>query len=268
MKSAGDDLDRTRPSPIVLGDSKGVGKSVVIVHGSLDHGSAYARVASFIPDYSVVSYDRRGWGQSRPLGGEGVNFLTHVDDLSLILRDLDTPILLGHSYGALVAFGAAARLPSSVAGIVAIEPPVRWLPWWPSDDPWEEPVRRAAVENDPEKAARVMLSQVLGTRSLIHLARANRSDLEHDGVSLIREMLDSSTALQFFEPTTFPIPTVVAAGSQSAEHHCDVARGLAAILPFGHFHEIARAGHASHITHPQEVAKLVSKIQPVEELFQ
>lgn len=251
----------TVQAPVVQAWGDGTGtaaRTVVVVHGSVDRADTFRRVVDHLPGRPVLGYDRRGWGASRPLGGADVDFGVHVDDLRTVLADLDgPPVVLGHSYGALVALAAAAADPSRVAGIVAVEPPVRWLPWWPVDDPWERTVRGAAAEGGPEQATRAMLTELLGPASRLHLARARPSDLAADGAALIAEMTDPTVDVPALDPLTFPLPTVVAAGSRSAPHHVEVARRLAELLPHGRFEEISGAGHAAHVSHPRELARLV-----------
>ncbi|MFB8379405.1 alpha/beta fold hydrolase [Streptomyces rubiginosohelvolus] len=259
--------ERARPTVDTVG-ADGVdaeARPVVIVHGSMDRSAAFRRVTEHLQDRTVLGYDRRGWGRSRSLGGADVDHQVHVDDLSAVLAELDAPIVLGHSYGALVAMAAAAAGPSLVAGIVAVEPPVRWLPWWPADDPWERTVRSAAAEGGPAQASRALLAELFGPAARLHLARALPSDLAADGASLISEMTDPTVDLPRFDPMTFPVPTVVAAGSRSAPHHREVARRLAELLPHGRFAEIPGAGHASHVSHPKELAQLVREIDLIEE---
>ncbi|MEU4996214.1 alpha/beta hydrolase [Streptomyces sp. NPDC021622] len=252
---------RARPAVSkVRGGTDTTARPVVIVHGSMDRSTGFRRVSDELPDRTVIGYDRRGWGRSRPLGGAGVDHQAHVDDLREILAELSAPVVLGHSYGALVAMAAAAAEPSLVAGIVAVEPPVRWLPWWPAVDPWEETVRGAATEGGPERAARALLAELLGPASRLHLARTQPSDLAADGAALISEMTDPTVDVPRFDPLTFATPTVVAAGTRSAPHHREVARRLAELLPHGRFAEIAGAGHASHVTHPTEVARLIEEL--------
>lgn len=259
--------ETARPAVSILGDGADTAaRPVVIVHGSMDRSAAFRQVTDHLQGRPVLGYDRRGWGRSRPLGGVDVNLQTHVDDLHTVLAELNTtPIVLGHSYGALVAMAAAAADPSRIAGIVAVEPPVRWLPWWPADDPWEQTVRSAAAEGGPEQATRALLTELLGPASRLHLARAQPSDLAADGEALISEMTDPTVDLPRFDPLTFPTHTVVVAGSRSATHHRDVAQRLAELMPHGRFAEIPGAGHAVHITHPRELAQRVIEIDLIEE---
>ncbi|MFE9094259.1 alpha/beta fold hydrolase [Streptomyces sp. NPDC007264] len=232
------------------------------MHGSMDRSISFRRVADHLPGRPVVGYDRRGWGRSRSMGGPHVSLETHVDDLCAVLAELDSPsVVVGHSYGALAAMAAAAREPESTAGVVAFEPPVRWLPWWPAADPWEETVSRSSAEGGPEQAARAMLAETLGGAGRLLLARAQPADLAADGASLLAEMADPTVDVPFFDPLDFRTPTVVAAGSLSVPHHREVARRLADLLPHGQFVEIQDARHAAHVSHPQEFAHLIDRLE-------
>ncbi len=254
---------RVRPAVSKVGGAvTATAGPVVFVHGSMDYSISFRRVVDHLPGRPVVAYDRRGWGRSRSMGGPNVSMATHVDDLCAVLAELDSPpVVVGHSFGALVALAAAARRPESTAGVVAFEPPVRWLPWWPAADPWEEMVSRSSADGGPEQAARAMLTEILGRAGRLVLARAEPADLAADGASLLAEMADPTVDVPFFDPLDFHTPTVVAAGSLSVPHHREVARRLADLLPRGRFVEIQDARHAAHTSHPQEFARLIDKLE-------
>ena len=231
--------------------------TVVLVHGSMDQGRGFRRVADLLPDWDVVAYDRRGWGSSRSLGSPTLRLESHVDDLCAILAGLSTPpVVAGHSYGGLVALSAAARQPSLVCGLVAYEPPVRWLPWWPADDPWAAAVRQAVPEST-EQAARALMAKALGPAGRLRLARQPAEELAADGAALVTEMTDPSVGEPLFDPLTLPVPAVVAAGSASVPHHREVARRLADLLPHGRFASIEGARHDVQASHPGDLAGLI-----------
>ena len=78
---------------------------MVLVHGAMDRNTSFARVAEALAPSPIVRYDRRGYGRSRPAGTGPL--AAHVDDLVAILGD-DPAVVVGHSYGGLVALGAAS----------------------------------------------------------------------------------------------------------------------------------------------------------------
>ena len=94
----------------------------------LHHGLASSRhiwdlmVPRLTRRFRVVTYDARGHGRSaKPSSGYG--FDRTVADLLAVARAerLGRPIVVGHSWGAMVALEAAARHPSRLAGAVLVD---------------------------------------------------------------------------------------------------------------------------------------------------
>ena len=83
-------------------EDHGSGRPVVLIHGWPLSGASWERqVAALLPEgYRVVTYDRRGFGQSsKPT--KGYDYDTLADDLSALLTQLDLSdvTLVGHSFG-------------------------------------------------------------------------------------------------------------------------------------------------------------------------
>jgi pimeloyl-ACP methyl ester carboxylesterase len=225
----------------------------IFIHGSLDDGQSFRRVLDRLPRWDSITYDRRGWGRSALLTAS----LTHdVADLRRIVSDLGPSGLVGHSFGATVACTVAATLPDHVQWVVAYEPPLPWLPWWPDIAPWEEIVLRDG-DHDPAAAAERLLRAVLGDEGWERLPDRVRQQRRSAGPSLVSEMRALRTAPPGFDPLIVTAPVLVAAGSGGLEHHRTVAARLAELLPHGRYHEIEHAGHSAHTEHPAQFADLV-----------
>ncbi|MBB6629139.1 alpha/beta hydrolase [Nocardioides sp. KIGAM211] len=82
-------------------DSQGDGRPVVLIHGWPLSGASWSEQVPALKDagYRVVTYDRRGFGQSDP--GDGYGYDALADDLDNILTDLDLSdvTLVGFSMG-------------------------------------------------------------------------------------------------------------------------------------------------------------------------
>lgn len=248
--------ERRRPALKTFRGGSEPGDTVIVIHGTMDRSDSFRRVADNLDGWTVVGYDRRGWGNSRSPGSPDVTFGLHVEDLCASLKTMPSPIVAGHSYGALVALCAANRQPELVRGIVAFEPPIRWLPWWPAEDPWEQSVRQAAGLG-PEHAARSLLQAVAGRSERASRGGKEPPDMFADGQSLMTEMMDPALDTPYFEPLSLRTPTIVAAGSSSVAHHREVAQRLADLLPRSRFIEIRGARHVAHITHSTQFAELI-----------
>ncbi len=83
-------------------EDHGTGKPVVLIHGWPLSGRAWEKQVPFLVDvgYRVISYDRRGFGDSsRPMFG--YDYDTFAEDLHKLMTKLDLrdTVLVGHSMG-------------------------------------------------------------------------------------------------------------------------------------------------------------------------
>jgi pimeloyl-ACP methyl ester carboxylesterase len=240
----------------VLAESADPAGTVVLVHGTMDRGSTFRKIGGKLGGWSVLTYDRRGWGDSRPLAHEGLTLDDHVADLVRILRTLHKPVVAGHSYGGLVAVCAAARYPDLVGSVLAYEPPLRWLPWWPADEEWQRLVSEKLADG-PAAVAAALIVAVTGRKAM---ARGADDALAADGAAVITEMTDPGVDVPSFEPTAIEVPLLVAAGGKSLAHHREVSVRLADLVPHGTFAEVPGARHIGHVTHPAQFARLVEQV--------
>ena len=100
------------------------GVPLVVLHGFLEQGAAWAQVAEHL-DRPVFAPDQRGHGRSGHVGiGGFYHFWDYVSDLDLLLEQLspDAPVdLLGHSMGGTVACLYAGSRPERIRRLVLAE---------------------------------------------------------------------------------------------------------------------------------------------------
>ncbi|MBF9058808.1 alpha/beta fold hydrolase [Rhodobacterales bacterium HKCCSP123] len=100
--------------------------SIVVLHGGpgADHRSLLP-LAALSDGYHVTFYDQRGAGLSERVAPEELTLDAHLEELTGVL-DLvsagDPVILIGHSWGAMLASAYLGRHPERVARAVLIEP--------------------------------------------------------------------------------------------------------------------------------------------------
>ena len=105
----------------------GSGRPVIVLHGGPDFDQGY-----LLPDldrlkdsFRLIYYDQRGRGRSvdnvRP---EDVTLLSDVDDLDRVRQHfhLEAPVLLGHSWGSVLALEYALRHPERVSYMILMNP--------------------------------------------------------------------------------------------------------------------------------------------------
>ncbi|MCL6440911.1 MAG: alpha/beta hydrolase, partial [Thermoleophilum sp.] len=99
------------------------GPPLVLLHGIGGGSSLWAPIAERLARrWRVYAPDARGHGRS-PLGDGQFGLPDFTADLARFLDDhqLDTPVLVGHSFGACVALNYAAQQPDRVRALAAIE---------------------------------------------------------------------------------------------------------------------------------------------------
>ncbi|MBI1790320.1 MAG: alpha/beta fold hydrolase, partial [Acidobacteria bacterium] len=139
-QAVGTALDKRRyppPGRIVEGMHlrvEGAGDPTVVLEAGIAATSlSWSRVQPEVAKFArVLSYDRAGLGWSGPASGpRTVDRL--VAELRQLLAGAGLPgpyVLVGHSFGGLVARAFAARYPDEVAGLVLVDP-VHPREWWP-----------------------------------------------------------------------------------------------------------------------------------------
>ncbi|RJQ69201.1 alpha/beta hydrolase [Pseudonocardiaceae bacterium YIM PH 21723] len=104
----------------VVAEAYGDGSPAVIVHGVQSVAAHWAPIAEALPGRTIVP-NRRGRSLSGP-HGDGYTLATEVADLHAALDQAGPgTLLIGHSYGGLVALLTAAER-SDLAGLVLYEP--------------------------------------------------------------------------------------------------------------------------------------------------
>ncbi|HHO49774.1 MAG TPA: alpha/beta hydrolase [Deltaproteobacteria bacterium] len=107
---------------IRLCDWPGAEPPIVILHGFLEQGAAWDRVARRLPR-RVIAPDQRGHGRSGHVGGGGFyHFWDYVADVDALVQHLGAPVdLVGHSMGSTVAALFAGARPDAVRRLVLVE---------------------------------------------------------------------------------------------------------------------------------------------------
>lgn len=105
----------------------GGGQGVIVLHGGPDFDTAYLlpELDQLKDAYRLIYYDQRGRGRSaenvRP---EDVTLASDLADLDAIRAHfhVDAPVLLGHSWGTVLALEYALRNPARVSRLILMNP--------------------------------------------------------------------------------------------------------------------------------------------------
>jgi pimeloyl-ACP methyl ester carboxylesterase len=231
-------------------DSPTEGPVVVLVHGTLDRGNSFRRSSRRLEDLRVVTYDRRGYQDSRG-GGSVVGVEGHIEDLLGVLEEIGKPsVVVGHSLGGVVALGAAMAQPARFASVAAFEPPMRWIPIEGRQaGPW-------GMSQDPDAAVETFFRGRVGDAAWDRLEPAARADRLADGPALVAE-LASLSGDALFDVTELTVPVVFGCGGATDEFHIQNVAWLAEHVPGAQQITIPGSGHGAHLTHPDAFADFV-----------
>jgi pimeloyl-ACP methyl ester carboxylesterase len=104
-------------------DKVGHGPVVILVLGALNSGKSGAKLAKLLASrYTVISYDRRGRGDSADTGPYSPQ--REVEDVAALIDAVGAPVYIyGHSSGAAIALKAADTLRKQVRKLAIYEAP-------------------------------------------------------------------------------------------------------------------------------------------------
>lgn len=127
----------TRDELLTVGDIKlhcvqwgNQGQPIICIHGLTANAFAFQSFADDLAkDHRVIAYDLRGRGDSDK-HAEGYSIPIHTEDLSKLIDglELDRPVIIGHSLGAMIALYFAAHYPDKLSQLVLIDAGAP-LPW-------------------------------------------------------------------------------------------------------------------------------------------
>ncbi|HKH04718.1 MAG TPA: alpha/beta hydrolase [Acidimicrobiales bacterium] len=240
---------RTTPGGLYAHES-GEGPLVVLVHGAMDRSGGMLRTRRLLqPGHRVVRYDRRGYGRSvtAPPGG-GID--RQVQDLADVL-DGRPAVVVGHSFGGVVALALAERSPELVRAVAAYESPMTW-----EDEGAAVPLDDRAEEN-PDGVAEWFMRRMVGDDTWEKMPAGIRDDRRAEGRALLAD-------LRAIEPSVPPpyraervtVPVVAAHGEHARTRHRTAALRLAERAPDAELVVVPGADHGVHLSNPQAFADL------------
>jgi pimeloyl-ACP methyl ester carboxylesterase len=138
----------------------GSGKPLIVVHGG---GSDYTRWKPVLPmltkSFTVYAVERRGRGESAN-DADDYAIEREYEDIAAVAASIPEPVyVLGHSYGAICALGAALQI-ANLQKLVLYEPPIAYSP---SNRPegFIERLRNLIDSGDRERAVSFFSAEIL-----------------------------------------------------------------------------------------------------------
>ncbi|MBK0326567.1 alpha/beta hydrolase [Rhodobacteraceae bacterium F11138] len=94
---------------------------LLMLHGFPEYGGAWADLAPYLAErFHCIAPDQRGYGQSwAPDGVENYTTSQLVSDMAALIGQIGAPVIvMGHDWGAAVAYGLAMSKPDLVARLI------------------------------------------------------------------------------------------------------------------------------------------------------
>jgi pimeloyl-ACP methyl ester carboxylesterase len=242
---------------------RGSGAPALLVHGSAaDHTTWMAQLARPPAGLAVIAYDRRGSASAPFPPGVVPTTAQHAEDAAaLVRREAAGPALVvGSSYGGVIALELARRAPELVAGIIVCEPP---LP--PADTVPGAPAGfgcafdRLAATAGGEVAAEMFVRAVLGDAGFEALAERVRKAVRSMWRSIRADMIAlARTRVAYHELAAVPHPAVLLGGARSPAYYAATLDALERALPRARRAVIPDAGHAMQIENHRAFNQIVA----------
>jgi pimeloyl-ACP methyl ester carboxylesterase len=231
----------------------GSGPPLVAVHGAGSARWSFDLLRPHLEDrFTVIAIDRRGRGDSTDAAGYSLE--AECDDVAAVLRDAgEGALLFGHSYGGLVAVGAALRLelprlalyePAMGGGLTTEETVERWerlVEQGERDVPTREFLRQIAGYSDADIDRLEETPLWEARRQIVHtLPRELRAELAH--------------RMEDWRLGELGVPALLLVGSDSPAWAVESVEAHAGTLPRAEKRILQGEGHGANLTAPELLA--------------
>jgi non-heme chloroperoxidase len=243
----------------------GQGTPVVLVHGTLeDYRTWDGQLDALSKGYRLISYSRRyHYPNEWPKDSTDFSVTIHATDLAAFIKALNLPPvhLIGHSYGAFIAFLVARDHPSVIRSLTLGEPPMMPLL---KTTPEGDALLAAAIarsiatgeafkQGNDEEGVRRFVNGVLGEGSYEKLPPPVLKRVMDNA----RELKGESSSRDLFPPTTcedvqkLKAPTLLLDGERSPKMFRVINDRLEYCLPSVERATIPAASHQMEVENPQ-----------------
>jgi pimeloyl-ACP methyl ester carboxylesterase len=238
---------------IYFEDSGGSAAAVLFSHGFLmDHEMFEPQVAALADEFRCISWDERGFGRTEVHGP--FTYWDSADDALALLSHLgiDAAFFVGMSQGGFISMRAALRSPDRVRGLGLIDTNAGVE--LDESRPAYEAMNSEWVTNGPSDALTATVAGIIMSPGYDHsrwVAKWQATPPENLNEPF-RTLMDRDDIWDQVPQIT--APAVVFHGEADASISMDTAERLAKELPNCEgLVRIAGAGHASNLSHPDEV---------------
>jgi pimeloyl-ACP methyl ester carboxylesterase len=227
-------------------------ETVICVHGALDRGQSFARLARRLRDYHVIAYDRRGYQTSRDL--QPLSLSHHARDLSVLAdgAQADGPVIVfGHSFGGVVAVTASAQSAGLFDALIVYEPPLPWI--------WRGSGGTGQIGSDPQAEAERFFRRHVSDSAWERMSTSQKASRAADGVALVND-LEELRGPAPFDVRQLLAPLSYGYGDVDAtreEYYVQLTTALSKAVTSLRVQCFEHTGHGAHLSSPDLMANFI-----------
>lgn len=251
----------------------GAKPTILLIHGFRGTHHGLEKIVENLSDFHCIIPDLPGFGASRPFTRGEHTLDQYVEFVHEFQKTAEAAIVLGHSFGSIVASHYAARYPSEVQHLILINPISA-----PALKGPKAAMTKAAMfyywlaKKSPRKVSRSILSHQKIVDIMSHQMTVSRDPelrefvrqqhREHFSTFASPEIVSqafrasvSHTVADVVRHLTMPTLVIGAEKDQVSPAHTQ--RDFARALPDGTYVQLADVGHLTHYEQPREVAAAI-----------
>jgi pimeloyl-ACP methyl ester carboxylesterase len=239
---------------------EGAGTPILVVHGGMGDSSAWSPVTDLLRDrFRTVRLHRRQYRLDLP--GK-VTMAQEVEHVTAIAGQLERPLIVGHSSGAVLALEALTAEPELYSGAVLYEPPL--VIDGPIGGDSNAAARAEFEAGRPSAAMTIFLRDMVRMRPAVAWALGRLVGRQPDLRDRIERQLDDNDAInglgvRLDAYAKLEMPILLMGGDKSPEHLGERLDALAKVLPHSRRLVMHGQGHSAERRAPDRVAKAITK---------
>lgn len=230
---------------------------LLLIHSLGSSGSTFEQMCEFLPEVGCVAPDLWGHGGTpRREGVETVDIDRIADDIATLLPVGSRPVVMGVSFGGIVAQAFAARHPDSLRALVLCNTVARWAGARERLEQQKDALR-AAPSPEAWRRKRNVLVEDASRRSVAAYLEATDQCTPEDYMRAAGAAYLTDTT-EYWERIT--CPAFVITGERETRVPAEATAYLAAVSRADSIRVVPGAGHLSHLDRPRETACVVRQI--------
>jgi len=246
-------------------ERRGDGPPLVLVHGTAIDHHVWDRVSPDLAEqFTVYAMDRRGRGESGDADDYAIE--REFEDVVAVAAAADGPVtLLGHSYGAVCAIGAAPRV-SGLEQLVLYEPPL-WVEGRTRVPGSVIDRMEAAADRDGqaanERILELFFEEVAESPERLEAIRSSPNYDRH--VAAAAKLPRELRGREGYRPTpdsypTVSVPTTLLLGTESPKALARSTEAAADLFPDSRIERLPGQGHGAMYTAPDLLTATLTSV--------